>query len=433
MGRYSADDESERGSAGPQGLDPVTTAARARAGRGSARTAAIGVLALLLAACSNAVPTHGPTVDASPQTSVLGATAPPTASAFASPSALGTASATPSPGTAAPTLPRVTALPPVAARVPGPGSSTQPTQPPARGTAPASAPSPFGPVLARPGLTVTIAAAGDIACDPAHNVGTPMDCDQAATANLIGQLNPTAVLTLGDNQYQDGTPAAFQAVFAKTWGAYRSIMFPAIGNHEYLTPGAAGYFGYFGVPAYYSYNLGSWHMISLDSECSHVGGCQAGSPQERWLVADLAAHPTACTLVYWHEPRFSSGEHLDATQMTTIWADLVAAHVSVVLSGHNHDYERFVPLGATGAPDPTGVTEFVVGTGGKNHYGFVRPPLTGEVVRNDTSFGVISMTLGPSSYSWRFVPAPGYTFTDFGFGQLRRIAGPPCGAGRRRP
>jgi hypothetical protein len=242
----------------------------------------------------------------------------------------------------------------------------------------------------------------------------PTDCDQAATADLIGQLHPTAVLTLGDNQYQDGTLAAFQAVFAKTWGVYRSIMFPAIGNHEYLTKGAAGYFGYFGVPAYYSYNLGSWHMISLDSECSYVGGCQAGSSQERWLVADLAAHPTACTLVYWHEPRFSSGEHLDATQMTTIWADLVAAHVSVVLSGHNHDYERFAPLGATGSPDPSGVTEFVVGTGGKNHYGFVRPALTGEVVRNDTSFGVISMTLGPTSYSWRFVPAPGYTFTDSG-------------------
>ncbi len=191
-------------------------------------------------------------------------------------------------------------------------------------------------------------------------------------------------------------------------------MYPAIGNHEYLTSGAAGYFGYFGVPAYYAFNLGDWHLISLDSECSHVGGCQAGSPQELWLKANLAAYPTVCTLVYWHEPRWSSGEHHDATQMAAIWADLVAAHVDVVLSGHNHDYERFVPLNALGQPSAAGVTEFVVGTGGKNHYGFVAAPLTGEVVRNDASFGVIEMSLAPTSYSWRFVPAPGYSFTDSG-------------------
>jgi hypothetical protein len=286
---------------------------------------------------------------------------------------------------------------------------------------PSGSPSPIGSTLSptastsgKPGATVSIVAAGDIACDPAHNVGTPKDCDQAATADEIGQLNPTAVLTLGDDQYEDGTATAFDSVFASTWGAYSSIMRPAIGNHEYLTKGATGYFGYFGVAAYYSYNLGDWHMISLDSECSFIGGCQAGSPQERWLLADLAAHPSKCTLVYWHEPRWSSGEHGDATQMDTIWTDLVTARVSVVLSGHNHDYERFVALNAAGQPDPTGVTEFVVGTGGKNHYGFTAAPLTGEVVRNDTSFGVIDMTLGPTSYSWKFVPAPTYTFTDSG-------------------
>jgi hypothetical protein len=184
-------------------------------------------------------------------------------------------------------------------------------------------------------------------------------------------------------------------------------MYPAVGNHEYLTASAAGYFTYFGgISPYYSYNLGDWHMISLDSECSYVGGCQAESAQEKWLRADLASHDTLCTLVYWHEPRFSSGEHGDSTQMTTIWSDLVAAHVDVVLSGHNHDYERFAPLGATGQLDPNGVTEFVVGTGGKNHYGFVRAPLT--------SFGVMRMLLGPTGFSWRFHPAPGYTFSDSG-------------------
>jgi hypothetical protein len=261
---------------------------------------------------------------------------------------------------------------------------------------------------------VTIAAAGDIACDPSANTGAPQDCDQAATADLIGGLHPTAVLPLGDIQYEDGTLAAFQAVYGPTWGKYLPITFPAVGNHEYLTAGASGYFGYFRVPAYYSYNLGNWHLISLDSECSQVGGCGAGSAQETWLRANLKANPTQCTLAYWHEPMWSSGEWGDATQMSDIWADLVAANVDVVLTGHNHDYERFVPLDAAGQPNPLGVTEFVVGTGGKNHTGFVEAPLTGEVVRDDSSFGVISMTLKPTSYSWRFVPAPGYSFTDSG-------------------
>jgi hypothetical protein len=264
------------------------------------------------------------------------------------------------------------------------------------------------------GKTVTIAAAGDIACDPASNVGAPQDCDQAATANLIGSLRPTAVLPLGDDQYEDGTLAAFQTVYATTWGKYLAMTYPTVGNHEYLTPGASGYFGYFGVPAYYSYNLGSWHMISLDSECSQIGGCQAGSAEELWLKADLQANPRQCTLVYWHEPIWSSGQEPQATQMFSIWADLVAANVDVVLNGHDHDYERFVSLDASGQPNPAGVTEFVVGTGGKNHTGFPVPPLTGEVVRDDSSFGVISMTLKPTSYSWRFVPAPGYSFTDSG-------------------
>jgi acid phosphatase type 7 len=269
------------------------------------------------------------------------------------------------------------------------------------------------------GGTVTIAAAGDIACDPASNSGAPAHCDQAATAALIGSLHPTAVLTLGDTQYETGTLSAFQAVFAPTWGKYKTITFPAIGNHEYLTARAAGYFSYFGLPAYYSYNLGAWHLISLDSECSFVGGCGAGSAEERWLRTNLASFPTQCTLVYWHEPRWSSGEWQDATQMTAIWDDLVAAHADVVLSGHNHDYERFVPLDATGNPDPNGVQEFVVGTGGKNHTGWTEGPISGEVVRDDSSFGVIYMTLGPTSYSWRYVPAPGYSFTDSGSAACR--------------
>jgi acid phosphatase type 7 len=356
--------------------------------RSHARTvagfAAMGLLAALLWACASPSPTalpSSPTAAPSPGDTVLGAVGYPTAS-----------------GSPSPTL-----------QTSGPTSS-----PTARSAAAGGGAVKHAITAPRPGVNVSIVAAGDIACDPAQNKGTPQDCDQAATADLIGQIHPTAVLTLGDNQYEDGTLAAFQAVFAPTWGKYKSIMYPAIGNHEYLTHGASGYFTYFGVPAYYSYNLGDWHMISLDSECSYVGGCQTGSAQERWLQADLAANATQCTLVYWHEPRWSSGEHHDATQMSAIWADLVAAHVSVVLSGHNHDYERFAPLDANGQPDPGGPTEFVVGTGGKNHYGFTVAPLAGELVRNDQSFGVIKMTLGPTSYSWSFVPAPGYTFHDSG-------------------
>jgi len=290
-----------------------------------------------------------------------------------------------------------------------PGPATQAPPPPK----PTAGPTQRVTAPPRP-VTVTIVAAGDIACDPAQNKGAPANCDQAATAAQIGQLHPTAVLALGDTQYENGTLAAYKAVYAPTWGQYKSITYPAIGNHEYLTSGASAYFSYFGMPSYYSYTLGNWHMVSLNSECSHVGGCQAGSPQEKWLLADLAAHPTQCTLVYWHEPRWSSGEHGDATQMATIWADLVAAKVEVVLSGHNHDYERFVPLNAAGQPDPAGTTEFVVGTGGKNHYAFTKAALTGEAIRDDKAFGVIDMTLGPTSYSWKFVAAPGYGLSDAG-------------------
>jgi acid phosphatase type 7 len=370
----------------------------------------LALVAVLWGRATTTVQSTGPEpypATALPSDNVLGTTAAPTITAPAiSPASSKTAAASPA---AAGVVPIATAADPPAAPI-APSSTATPA--PTRASTPPPTP---GATLDPPrGPVVTIAAAGDIACDPSANVAAPIDCDQAATANLLGQLNPTAVLTLGDNQYESGTLAAFNSVFAPTWGKYRSIMYPAIGNHEYQTSGAAGYFAYFGVPAYYSFNLGSWHLISLDSECHEVGGCQAGSPQERWLLADLAAHPSRCTLVYWHEPSFSSGEHGDASQMATIWADIAANHVDVVLTGHNHDYERFTPLDGAGRPDPAGVTEFVVGTGGKNHYGFVTAPLTGELVRNDTSFGVISMTLAPTSYSWRFVPAPGYTFTDAG-------------------
>jgi hypothetical protein len=197
-------------------------------------------------------------------------------------------------------------------------------------------------------------------------------------------------------------------------------MYTTTGNHEYLTHNASGYFAYFGaIDPYYSFDLGAWHLISLNSECSHIGGCDPGSPEEVWLKKDLADHRSQCTLAYWHEPRWSSGEHGNAEQMTTIWNDLVAAHADVVLSGHNHDYERFVPLDANGNADPAGTAEFVVGTGGRNRYPFSDPPLPTEPVRDDTSFGVLQLTLNATDYAWKYVPAPGYSFTDSGSAACR--------------
>ncbi len=300
-----------------------------------------------------------------------------------------------------------------------------------------------------------IAAAGDIACtpdDPSYNKGdgTPSNCRQQATADLLARINPDVVLPLGDVQYECGDRASFGTVFDASWGRFKNRTRPAIGNHEYGTScgrdDPAGYFDYFGKAAgtkdkgWYSYEVGGWHLIALNSECNYgrgatlVGGCGAGSPQETWLRKDLAAHPAACTLAYWHEPRYSSGQHGDAQQMATLWNDLVAGHADVVLSGHNHDYERFDLLGSsvgetppattpgTPAPpsfqqpvlDPFGIREFVVGTGGKNHYGFAVPPLTGQQVRDDTAYGVLSMTLHPGGYDWSFVPEKGKSFTDQG-------------------
>ncbi len=317
------------------------------------------------------------------------------------------------------------------------------------------------PASALPRVKVTptdpvIAAAGDIACSQkavAHLTATEQThrCSEALTADVMAGHKLAAVLPLGDLQYECADTANFAASYAQTWGRFKAISRPAIGNHEYgricKRDDATPYFTYFGAAAgpvnkgWYSYDIGSWHLIALNSECTYgkgaaaVGGCQAGSEQETWLRSDLAAHPASCTLVYWHEPRFSSGEHGDAQQMATIWNELVAAHVDVVLSGHNHDYERFSPAGAAPrvqqvrganhaflpnyqAPtlDPTGIREFVVGTGGKNHYAFNQPAMNGEVVRNGDAFGVLLLTLHQGGYTWQFVSAKGSTFADSGSG-----------------
>jgi acid phosphatase type 7 len=262
----------------------------------------------------------------------------------------------------------------------------------------------------------TIAAAGDIACDSSTAGATT--CHQAATADLLTAGNFTAVLGLGDHQYPSGALDDFNAYYDPTWGQVKAKTYPAPGNHEYQTSGAAGYFAYFGDRAgpagrgYYSFDVGSWHLISLNSEISTA----TGSAQETWLKADLAANSQRCTLAYWHQPLFSSGPHGNDPSVKPLWDPLYAAGAEVVLAGHDHDYERFAPQTPSGSADATrGIREFVVGTGGKEHYSISSTKPNSQVHNTDT-FGVLRLTLHPDGYDWKFLPEAGKTFTDSGTG-----------------
>ena len=272
-----------------------------------------------------------------------------------------------------------------------------------------------------------IAAAGDIACDPASGsfnggLGVGLECRQRATSDLLVGAGYEAVLGLGDLQYEDGAFSKFGASYDPSWGRVKAVTHPAPGNHEYLTAGAAGYYQYFGAAAgdpakgYYSFDLAGWHLIALNSNCSAVGGCGAGSAQEQWLRADLAAHASAtCTLAYWHHPRFSSGEHGSDSTYQALWQALYDANADLVLVGHDHDYERFAPQTPSGALDTTrGIRQFVAGSGGKSVRTFPTVRANSEV-RDVSSLGILELTLGSGSYGWRFVPAVG-SFTDSGSG-----------------
>jgi acid phosphatase type 7 len=258
-----------------------------------------------------------------------------------------------------------------------------------------------------------LVAAGDIA-------SCASDGDEATAALLAGMAGTIA--TLGDSAYESGTAAEFAGCYDPSWGQYRDETRPAAGNHDYATAGAAAYYAYFGDAAgdasrgYYSYDLGSWHIVVINSNCSAVGGCGGGSPQEVWLRADLAAHPAACTLAYWHHPLFSSGFHGEQTYMRPIWRALYEAGADVVLNGHDHIYERFAPQTPDGDADAVhGVREFVVGTGGASHYP-LNAILPNSEIQNNVTYGVLKMTLHESGYDWEFVPVANQTFTDSGSG-----------------
>jgi hypothetical protein len=285
---------------------------------------------------------------------------------------------------------------------------------------------------ANAGADPVIAAAGDIACAPSssnfnNGLGTATKCRARYTSDLLVNAGLSGVLALGDEQYDTAKYSSFLGSYDKSWGRVKATTYPAPGNHEYMTTGAAGYFDYFngtGIATgragdrskgYYSFNIGSWHLIALNSSdhCTIVA-CGKGSQQELWLKADLASHPASCTLAFWHHPRFNSGHDSNADFMQPLFQDLYAANADVVLGGHAHDYERFAPQNPNGTLDRArGIRQFVVGTGGAffTAMGSAKP---NSEVRNSSTYGVLKLTLHPASYDWRFVSEAGKSFTDSG-------------------
>jgi hypothetical protein len=261
-----------------------------------------------------------------------------------------------------------------------------------------------------------VIAAGDIAaCDSEGD---------EATAALLDELDGT-ILALGDTVYEDGNAREFGRCYGPSWGRHRARTRPVVGNHEYGTGGAGDYFDYFGEAAgtrgegWYAWDLGAWHLIALNSNCEQVGGCGPGSPQMAWLAADLATDASECTLAYMHHPRWSSGSEHGPIEVTDhLWRTLQGGGVDLLLGGHDHTYERFVPMDADGAADPHGMIQFVVGTGGRSLYAF-DPILPTSAAHDNSTFGVLRLTLGDGSYEWTFIPVEGGTYTDAGAAACR--------------
>jgi acid phosphatase type 7 len=260
-----------------------------------------------------------------------------------------------------------------------------------------------------------LVGAGDIAGCDGGKLAAPQ-----ATATLLDSI-PGTVYAVGDLAYQDGAEVNFSRCYDPTWGRHRARTKPMVGNHEYQTPGAVDYYNYFGPAAgdptkgYYSFDLGTWHIVVINSECSVVS-CASGSAQATWLQADLTAHPATCTLALFHRPLFTSSSGTASGSVKPLWQILFNNGGDVVINGHAHVYERFAPQDPNGvANSATGIREFVVGTGGESHGNFDTVAANSEV-RNNTSYGVLKVTLHPTSYDWQFIPIASQTFTDSGSG-----------------
>ena len=303
-------------------------------------------------------------------------------------------------------------------------SAPQPTPSPSPVTPSTTGSTSPSPTRAPSESTKVVVAVGDIVCEPTDgdfDGGDPDECQHRATAGLVGDAD--AVLGLGDLQYDHGTLGEYLAAYDPTWGRLASITYPAPGNHEHETAGARGYFDYWrlrhrptGRPiGAYSFDLGTWHLIALDSSCFDVG-CEEGSPQHDFLERDLASTTRRCILAFWHHPYFNSGEVHGEEMLSGVrafWDDLLAAHADVILNGHEHDYQRYGKQDVDGRARNDGIREFVVGTGGKSLYELLEHKDPNFQAGDDTHFGVLRLTLARDSYSWEFV-AVGGTVLDRG-------------------
>lgn len=300
----------------------------------------------------------------------------------------------------------------------GPGANASPGAKATHAATASAAPSVAAPGTAAPATIAPASSAPEPAVIlAAGDISSCVTNGDSATAALLDELAGT-VLTLGDSVYPDGSASQFEDCFDPTWGRHLARIRPTAGNHDYHAKAAGPYFRYFGEAAgdpskgYYAYELGTWRVYSLNSNCAEIVGCGAGSPEVVWLKGDLAANPSQCVLAYWHHPRYSSAEHGSQVAVDGLWDTLYAAGAEIVLSGHDHDYERFAPQSDEDRLDEdAGIVEFVVGTGGFSHYEY-RNVLPTSRARNNTTFGVLELTLLEGSWSSRFVPVAGKSYTD---------------------
>jgi hypothetical protein len=265
---------------------------------------------------------------------------------------------------------------------------------------------------------VAVVAVGDIACPPGARV-TRKSCRQMATYKAAAALAPQRVIVLGDEQYQKGSYRGFTHSYAKSWGNLRRITWPVVGNHEYETTGARGYYRYFakrqpGSPGYYRRSINGWQLYVLNSNCTKVD-CAV---EKAWLDREMDAHPSTCSMIATHHPRFSSGgEHGSSTRMRGFWQVAYDHGADLALSGHDHDYERFAPMTPRGVVDQAhGIRQFVSGGGGRSLYPKGTPVPGSQVFQS--AFGVLKLTLRPTGYSWQFV-GPKLRVRDSGSGTCR--------------